>query len=146
MGNGPSVTAPPDHRAEAYARIGVLQRDPAFQARLIRGESEAVQEWAALKVTMAQPTSLVVNGQLTEGHLANARDRLQESGALSAAELQQVGQPVSAEEMKLAAHELTRLKRDKDFVRKLFDGDRQCRGQWDRLHIIISSPLKPAVP
>jgi hypothetical protein len=141
---GPQVTAPPDHKSAAYARIGVLQRDPEFQAKLIRGDAEARQEWAALKITMAQPTGLTVRGQLTEGQGNNALDRLQENANLSPAELQQIGQPVSAEEMKLATHELNRLKRDKEFVRRLFDGDRQARGQWDRLHLIISSPVKLA--
>jgi len=91
---------------------------------------------------MAQPTGLVINGQITEGMRQMATDALQESGALSEAELAQIGQPISREEAKLAQQELARLKRDKEWVKRLYDSDREARARWDRLHILTIAPIK----
>ena len=129
-------------REQAYTKLGELSRDPDFQRRVIAGDAAARQELAALKLTAAQPTGLVVRGELTSGQLAMATDALQESGALSEAELAQIGQPISREESKLAHHELGRLKRDKGFVTRLYDGDREARARWDRLHILTTAPIK----
>jgi hypothetical protein len=143
MGDGSTpTTATPDHRAQAYAKLGELGRDPDFQRRVIAGDAAARKELADLKLTVAQPTGLVVRGKLTDGQLAMATDALQESGALTDAEIQQIGQPISKEESKLAHQELSRLKRDKGFITKLYDGDREARARWDRLHILITSPIK----
>jgi hypothetical protein len=49
-------------------------------------------------------------------------------------------QPIAADEQKFARQEIDRLKRDKGFVRKLLDGDRQASSDWTRLHQIITLP------
>jgi hypothetical protein len=140
----PSATTPPAERETAFARLQELRRDPDFRAALIRGEADAVQKLHELRRSVSAPTALVINGQLTEGQVASALDRLQESGALSAAEVEQVRErtPVSAEEYKLAAQELARLKRDSEWVAKLHAGDQEARARWDRLHIIITSRIQ----
>jgi hypothetical protein len=127
--------------------------DPDFRTRYLAREENAMREWFDLHRT-GYPSPAAINMENASAVIAGQEEARRSEQTewklatyLKIADLPPAAQeeirrqqPISATEQQWAREELSRLKRDKGFVRKLLDGDRAASSDWTRLHQIITLP------
>jgi hypothetical protein len=142
---------------DARAAIDARKSDKEFYKRLTAPDPEvkgaALREWDALHKQAYPPPpeiSLESIKDLPANHELRRQAERMNSGL--AALLQQADlspqmqeeirrqQPIAAAEQQAARDEIARLKRDKAWVRRYLDGDREANTRFTRLHQVISLP------
>jgi hypothetical protein len=133
----------------ARQRIGERLANPEFRDRYLKNDQVAAAEMRSLHEALFPAPSVQsaeeVSKQMDAREVAFTDQRI--AGLLKIADLSPAmqdeirrQQPIAADEQKFAREEIARLKRDKGFTRKLFDGDREANTAWTRLHQIVSLP------
>jgi hypothetical protein len=131
---------------QAYARLNQMRNSPDIQVALAKGDKELTAELKNLIAQTRTPSGIQV-GVVPDG-TPQARADIADTWAgfadLPAEVLQQVRErrPVSTEEYQRAAAEKKQLFRDKEWVRKYFDGDRAARRQMALISIILGSEVR----
>jgi hypothetical protein len=152
----PSAAVPLTPEAARQA-IESRKSDKEFYKRLSSPDAQvkatALEEWGKLhEAAFPAPPQLTPENikDLPAHHQAIRAAQMMEQGI---AAVRQMGvtdpkaldeirrqQPVAAAEQEFAREEIARLKRDKVWVRKYLDGDREASAAFTRLHQIISLP------
>lgn len=141
--------SPEDARQMIKDRIA----DPDFRTRLLKQDPAAKQDWDAIHNAAFPPPPQVTledAAQLPEYHEARRQFEATENGIaallkvadLTPAQQDEIRrrQPIAKAEQDWARKEIDRLKRDKSFVRKYLDGDRDAGTLFTRLHQMITLP------
>jgi hypothetical protein len=142
---------------DALATIEIRKSDKGFYKRLTAPDPEvkgaALREWYALhEQAYPRPPTPTLESikDLPANHELRRQAERMNSGL--AALLQQADltpqmqeeirrqQPIAAGEQQAARDEIARLKRDKAWVRRYLDGDREANTRFTRLHQVISLP------
>jgi hypothetical protein len=139
--NGAPVEPRSVSTEQAWARLDHMRNAPDIQVALAKGDKGLTAELKNLIAQSPTPSGVQV-GVVPDG-TPQARENIADTWAgfadLPADVLQQVRErrPVTAEEYQHAAAEKKLLFRDKDWVRKYFDGDRAARTKMALISIII---------
>ena len=120
--------------AEAVARLSERQANAEWRTKYLEGNQAHREEFAQLHARIAatkgEAQAQAINEQGAMG--------LRKYADLNDAEALQIvsNQPTPPKEREAAELELSRCKRDKEFMRKLYDGDKAANTHWTRLHTL----------
>jgi hypothetical protein len=141
----------------ARATIETRKADKEFYKRLNAPDPEvksaALREWHELhqaayppppEITLESIKDLPANHELRRQaeRMNSGIAALLQQADLTPAMQEEIArqQPIAAAEQQAARDEIARLKRDKAWVRKYLDGDREANTRFTRLHQVISLP------
>jgi hypothetical protein len=141
----PGTTNTPDApltRETAAARLAEVKADPQYVKRYLDGGVAEKAEMSRLHQALTNNTTTV----LADIDDRSVRERQQVADTWRRFglpdEIAQQSGPVSKAEYDQAVNLKSQLMRDKEFVRRLYDGDRQAALQWGSLHKILAWPVK----
>jgi hypothetical protein len=143
---GAAADLVPTPADQARAQIEALKADPAWVQKHLAGSHETKAELARLHEIAYAPAqgSIRVGGPTPEAQRAEQADHLGIMSDLPAAVIDQVrqGQPVTAEEYRLAVGRKNSLFADPAWRDRYFRGDHEARQQKLLLDVILSSPIR----
>jgi hypothetical protein len=136
-------------RAEGHAERQALLSDVKFREAFARGDPDAVTK---MRSALAKVQRYDFAGNALPEDQQKAREFAEREGLIDAmkrvadinddvANMIRNQTPVSAAERKLAEQEMARLKADREFCKKYFDGSRAERTRMTLLNVILSAPV-----
>jgi hypothetical protein len=147
-----SPPAPPANATEANARLTALGADKAWYERFTNGDQGTLQEFQQLTTMIADnvdKVAVAMSGQLPPGangeirELAGTAEMLKNLGIRS----EVIRETLSSSEVSQEEHDKTRIWLDqqianREFSKKLADGDPETRQKFMLANIILSSEIK----
>jgi hypothetical protein len=142
----------------AQAAIQSRINDKEFYARLTGIDAAlkaaASAEWSQLhRLAHPRPTDIASEADVALQAAARQAEEINHylAAYLKIADLSPLQQeeirtlkPIPAEAKQFAKAEIERMKRDKAFVRRVLDGDREATSVWSRMHIALAMPTASA--
>jgi hypothetical protein len=120
--------------------------DPGFAAAVARGDPHESRKWKEVNRALNPPVDQATAEGRQYARNMDALAYFRANAELSPAVLDQVaaGGPVSLEERQEAIFMKQRLFSDKNFVRRVLDGDREAKTQMTLVNMVLASPIGTA--
>jgi hypothetical protein len=125
---------------QAHERRDELMRDDAWRSKYLAGDKEAYAEMQNICRAIAGPVAVGKPDSVTREQIDATWRRYAEFSPQEEQEFQQA-KPISLAERQRLENQLARMKGDREFTRRLFEGSQEAKRDWALVNRRLALPV-----